>query len=68
MTETNVFALSQPGTFADLLTEVLRNGARALLAKAVEAEAAEFMNNMPASRPRMAASGWCATAIFLNAR
>ena len=38
MTETNVFQLSQPGTFADPLTEVLRNGARALLSQAVEAE------------------------------
>jgi putative transposase len=38
VTETNVFQLSQPGTFADPLTEVLRNGARALLAQAVEAE------------------------------
>ena len=38
MTETNVFQLSQPGTFSDPLTEVLRNGARALLAQAVEAE------------------------------
>ena len=37
MTETNVFQLSQPGAFADPLTEVLRNGARALLAQAVEA-------------------------------
>src|SRR5437763_9268550 len=35
---TNVFQLSQPGTFSDPLTEVLRNGARALLAQAVEAE------------------------------
>jgi hypothetical protein len=40
MTETNVFHLSQPGTFTDPLTEVLRNGARALLAQAVEAEVA----------------------------
>jgi hypothetical protein len=31
VTETNVFQLAQPGTFADPLTEVLRNGARALL-------------------------------------
>ena len=38
MTETNVFQLSQPGTFSDPLTEVLRNGARALLAQAIEAE------------------------------
>jgi hypothetical protein len=38
VTETNVFQLSQPGTFTDPLTEVLRNGARALLAQAVEAK------------------------------
>jgi putative transposase len=43
VTETNVFQLSQPGTFADPLTEVLRNGARALLAQAVEAEVAALI-------------------------
>ena len=44
MTETNVFRISQPGTFADPLTEVLRNGARALLAQAVEAEVAALLS------------------------
>jgi len=44
MTDTNVFQLSQPGTFADPLTEVLRNGARALLAQAVEAELAALLS------------------------
>ena len=44
MTETNVFQLSQPGTFADPLTDVLRNGARALLAQAVEAEVAALLS------------------------
>ena len=44
MTDTNVFQLSQPGTFADPLTEVLRNGARALLAQAVEAEVAALLS------------------------
>ena len=44
MTETNVFQLSQPGTFADPLTEVLRNGARALLTQAVEAEVAALIS------------------------
>ena len=44
MTDTNVFALSQPGSFADPLTEVLRNGARALLAQAVEAEVAALLS------------------------
>jgi putative transposase len=43
VTETNVFQLSQPGTFADPLTEVLRNGARALLAHAVEAEVSALL-------------------------
>ena len=43
MTETNVFALSQPGSFIDPLTEVLRDGARALLAQAVEAEVATLL-------------------------
>jgi transposase-like protein len=43
MTDTNVLQFSQPGTFADPLTEVLRNGARALLAQAVEAEVASLL-------------------------
>ena len=38
-----VVKLHQPGSFADPLTEVLRNGARALLAQAIEAEVAEFL-------------------------
>ena len=44
MTDTNVLQLSQPGTFADPLTEVLRHGARALLAQAVEAELAALLS------------------------
>ena len=44
MTETNVFQLCQPGTFADPLTEVLRTGARALLSQAVEAEVAALLD------------------------
>jgi putative transposase len=44
VTDTNVFQLTQPGTFADPLTEVLRNGARALLAQAVEAEVAALLS------------------------
>src|SRR5690349_3808658 len=43
MTDSNVFQLSQPGTLSDPLTEVLRSGARALLAKAVAAEVAGFL-------------------------
>jgi putative transposase len=44
VTDSNVFQLSQPGTFSDPLTEVLRNGARALLSQAVEAEVATLLN------------------------
>ncbi len=44
MTKTNVFPLSQPGTLADPLTEVLRSGARALLTQAVEAEVAALLS------------------------
>ena len=43
MSDANVLKLLQPGSFADPLTEVLRNGARALLAQAIEAEVAEFL-------------------------
>jgi putative transposase len=45
VTETNVFQLTQPGTFSDPLTEVLRNGARALLGQAVEAEVAALLSS-----------------------
>jgi Transposase, Mutator family len=43
VSDANVVKLLQPGSFGDPLTEVLRNGARVLLAQAVEAEVAEFL-------------------------
>ena len=43
MTDTNVIKLAQPGTFTDSLTEILRNGAHALLTQAVETEVADFL-------------------------
>ena len=43
MSNDNVVKLIQPGSFEDQLTEVLRNGARALITHAVEAEVAEFL-------------------------
>ena len=43
MEENKIVTLRQPGEVADPLTEVLRNGARALLAQAVEAEIAEAL-------------------------
>jgi len=44
VTKTNVFQLSQPGSFIDPLTAVLRDGARALLAEAFEAEVATLLS------------------------
>jgi len=38
----NAFKLVQPGSVDDQLTEILRQGVRTLLAKAVEAEVADF--------------------------
>jgi putative transposase len=43
VTDTNVIQLAQPGTVTDSLTEILRNGAHALLAQAVELEVADFI-------------------------
>ena len=43
MSKNNVFELIQPGAFDDQLTEILRQGARSLLAQAVEAEVADFL-------------------------
>ena len=43
MPNDTVIKLIQPGTFNDQLTDVLRDGARALLAQAVEAEVADFL-------------------------
>jgi putative transposase len=39
----NVIKLIQRGSIDDQLTDILRNGARALLAQAIEAEVAEFL-------------------------
>ena len=50
------------------LTEILRNGARALSVQAVEAEVAALSACMRTSRPRSGANGWCATDICRNAR
>ncbi len=38
MTDSTVLAFRQPGEIADPLTEILRQGARELLAQAIEAE------------------------------
>jgi len=58
--------LVQPGSFEDPLTEVLRSGARALLAQAVEAEVAAFLSRHGDLRTAVPVS--CVTAICRSAR
>jgi transposase-like protein len=43
VTDNSIIEFAQPGAFTDSLTEILRDGARALLAQAVEAEVADFL-------------------------
>jgi len=51
MEENNVIALRQPSDIADPLTEAPRNGVRALLAQAVEAEVAEALAALATETP-----------------
>ncbi len=69
MSDANVVKLLQPGSFADPLTEVLRNGARALLAQAIEAEVAEFLaKHADLKTADWPAAAWSATGTCRNAR
>jgi len=43
VTDHSILTFAQPGTFTDSLTAILRDGARALLTQAVEAEVADFL-------------------------
>lgn len=45
MSQDNVIKLAQPGELCDALTDVLRQGARTLLAQAVEAEVTSFLDS-----------------------
>ncbi|MGY3413183.1 hypothetical protein ACVWZV_009349 [Bradyrhizobium sp. GM5.1] len=68
MSNDNVIHLIQPGIFDDQLTEVLRNGARALLAQAVEAEVADFLGRHADLKTRDATSASSATVTCRSAR
>lgn len=49
-TDSSISVLRQPGTIDDPLTTVLREGARRLLAEAIEAEAEVFLQSMREER------------------
>jgi putative transposase len=60
MKKGNIVELKKPETISDLLTEVLRNGAKRLLAAAVEAEVDEFLgqHNTGEGKPRFIRNGY----------
>ncbi|MBA2660633.1 MAG: IS256 family transposase, partial [Nitrosospira sp.] len=66
MSKDNVLALRNPGIaneVSDVLTQVLRDGARQMLAQAIEVEVAEFLeryrfDNDEAGRRRMVRNGY----------
>lgn len=60
MQKDNVICLKKPDTNNDLLTEVLRQGARQLLATAIEAEVKEFLeqHNHPDAKARFVRNGY----------
>ena len=64
MTENRVVALRQKGAIDDPLTEILRAGARRLIAQAVEAESRHFWSRPWISCFRMAANAWFATGMI----
>ena len=68
MSDHNVFKLAQPDSFTDSLTDILREGARALLAQAIEAEVAISSPSTPRSKPRTDFSASCATGICRSGR
>src|SRR5215472_9909616 len=52
----NVFPLRQPGNIDDPLTDILRSGARRLLAQAIELEAETFLETRPRLKRRSTSS------------
>ena len=68
MTKTTVIDFARPSDFSpDPLTDVLRAGARELLATAVRAEVSAFMKGTRTFWTTSAASVWCATGFFQSA-
>jgi hypothetical protein len=68
VSDTNVFQFSQPGTFADPLTEVLRNGARALLAQRSRPRLQPYPGCHADKLTADVNQGSCATGICPSAR
>ncbi len=68
MTETTVVAIREPQEPGDALTEVLRVGARQLLAEAIELEVGSSSPSTVRNATRLVASAWYATATCRSVR
>ena len=69
MTQDNIVKFAEPGAFEDPLTEVLRCGARKLLADAIEAKVSDFLDRHSRFLTEEKASkGWFAMGICPSAR
>ena len=68
MSNDSVTKLIQPGTFDDQLTDVLRKGARALLAQAVEAEVADFLGRYSDLKTSQGHAALSVTVIYRSGR
>ncbi len=69
MTKDTIIGFADPvGVSPDPLTDILRKGARDLLARAIEAEVTNFWPRMHICPTHEVANGLCATAIFPSAR
>lgn len=64
MSKDNVLALRNPGIageVSDVLTQVLREGAQQMLARAIEAEVAEFLERYRLDRDQAGRAHCCPT-------
>ena len=68
MSDDTVLKLSQPSTFSDPLTEVLRSGAGPCWRGRSRRRLPRSLMATPRRAPKKAADGWCATATCPNAR
>lgn len=68
MKKDNVVELIQPGEFKDQLTEVLRQGAQAIVLQVVEAEFSVFLDSHSEKKLRMVASALYDTGICQSRR
>ena len=66
--DTSIIRFRQPEAVEDPLTEIAREGARRMLATALEAEIGVFLDQVAGERWRTAGSAWCAMGTVRSGR